>query len=75
MLKRGGNAMDAIGATLLALTVVEPQSSGIGGGGLLVYQPAGAKAPLTFDGREKAPLAATPPATTNRRSSGPCVSL
>lgn len=60
MLKRGGNAMDAIGATLLALTVVEPQSSGIGGGGLLVYQPAGAKAPLTFDGREKAPLAATP---------------
>ena len=60
MLKRGGNAMDAIAATLLALTVVEPQSSGIGGGGLLVYQPAGAKAPLTFDGREKAPLAATP---------------
>jgi gamma-glutamyltranspeptidase/glutathione hydrolase len=60
MLKRGGNAMDAIAATLLALTVVEPQSSGIGGGGLLVYQPAGAKAPLTFDGREKAPLDATP---------------
>ncbi len=60
MLKQGGNAMDAIGATLLALTVVEPQSSGIGGGGLLVYQPAGARAPLTFDGREKAPLAATP---------------
>ena len=60
MLKQGGNAMDAIAATLLALTVVEPQSSGIGGGGLLVYQPAGARAPLTFDGREKAPLAATP---------------
>ena len=60
MLKQGGNAMDAIAATLLALTVVEPQSSGIGGGGLLVYQPAGAKNPLTFDGREKAPMAATP---------------
>jgi gamma-glutamyltranspeptidase/glutathione hydrolase len=60
MLKQGGNAMDAIAATLLALTVVEPQSSGIGGGGLLVYQPAGAKTPLTFDGREKAPMAATP---------------
>jgi gamma-glutamyltranspeptidase / glutathione hydrolase len=59
MLKQGGNAMDAIGATMLALTVVEPQSSGIGGGGLLVYQPAKAKTPLTFDGREKAPLAAT----------------
>ena len=59
MLKQGGNAMDAVGATLLALAVVEPQSSGIGGGGLLVFQPAGAKAPLTFDGREKAPMAAT----------------
>ena len=60
MLRQGGNAMDAIAATLLALTVVEPQSSGIGGGGLLVYQPARGGAPLTFDGREKAPMAATP---------------
>ena len=60
MLKQGGNAMDAIAATLLALSVVEPQSSGIGGGGLLVYQAAGAKAPTTFDGREKAPMATTP---------------
>ena len=59
MLKQGGNAMDAIAATLLALTVVEPQSSGIGGGGFLVYQPAG-KPLLSFDGREKAPSAATP---------------
>ncbi len=55
MLKQGGNAMDAIAATLLALSVVEPQSSGIGGGGLLVYQPAGGHIPATFDGREKAP--------------------
>ncbi len=60
MLRQGGNAMDAIAATLLALSVVEPQSSGIGGGGLLVYQRAGAREPLTFDGREKAPAAATP---------------
>ncbi|MBC7506388.1 MAG: gamma-glutamyltransferase [Sandarakinorhabdus sp.] len=59
MLKQGGNAMDAIAATLLALAVVEPQSSGIGGGGLLVYQPARGGAPLTFDGREKAPMGAT----------------
>ncbi len=58
ILKQGGNSMDAIIATLLALTVVEPQSSGIGGGGFLVYQPAGAKMPVTFDGREKAPAAA-----------------
>ncbi|OYU14213.1 MAG: gamma-glutamyltransferase [Alphaproteobacteria bacterium PA4] len=60
MLKQGGNAIDAIGATMLALTVVEPQSSGIGGGGLLVFQPAKGGAPLTFDGREKAPARATP---------------
>ena len=60
MLRQGGNAMDAAAATLLALAVVEPQSSGVGGGGLLVYQPAGARLPLTFDGREKAPAAATP---------------
>ncbi len=60
ILKKGGNAMDAVAATLLALTVVEPQSSGIGGGGFLVYQPAGGQTPLTFDGREKAPANVTP---------------
>ena len=59
MLRQGGNAMDAIAATLLALAVVEPQSSGIGGGGFLVYQPAKGGVPLTFDGREKAPMAVT----------------
>lgn len=59
MIRQGGNAMDAIAATMLALTVVEPQSSGIGGGGFLVYQPVGGKLPDTFDGREKAPSAAT----------------
>ncbi len=59
MLKAGGDAMDAVAATVLALTVVEPQSSGIGGGGLLVYQAAGGRTPATFDGREKAPAAAT----------------
>ena len=59
MLKAGGSAMDAVAATVLALTVVEPQSSGIGGGGLLVYQPTGGTTPTTFDGRETAPKAAT----------------
>lgn len=59
MLKAGGNAMDAVAATAIALTVVEPQSSGIGGGGLLVYQAAGGRTPATFDGRETAPKAAT----------------
>jgi gamma-glutamyltranspeptidase/glutathione hydrolase len=58
MLRKGGSAADAAFATLLALNVVEPQSSGIGGGGYLVYSKAGG-APVTFDGRETAPHAAT----------------
>lgn len=58
ILREGGSAADASFATLLALNVVEPESSGIGGGGYLVYSDRGA-APVTFDGREKAPKAAT----------------
>jgi len=59
MLRAGGTAVDAAIATLLALNVVEPQSSGIGGGGYLVYAQRGG-APVTFDGRETAPAAAMP---------------
>jgi gamma-glutamyltranspeptidase/glutathione hydrolase len=59
MLRNGGSAADAAFATLLALTVVEPQSSGVGGGGYLVYSERGGD-PQTFDGRETAPHAATP---------------
>src|SRR5687768_18221243 len=58
MLRQGGSAADAALATLLALTVVEPQSSGIGGGGFLVYED-GDGTPDTYDGRETAPMAAT----------------
>jgi gamma-glutamyltranspeptidase/glutathione hydrolase len=59
ILKRGGSAADAAIATMLALTVVEPQSSGIGGGGFIVYQPA--NGPVgSIDGREKAPGVASP---------------
>ncbi|WP_205700660.1 gamma-glutamyltransferase [Croceicoccus sediminis] len=60
MLRAGGNATDAALATMLALTVVEPQSSGIGGGGFLVLDPEGDGDPTTYDGRETAPAAATP---------------
>ncbi|TMM48241.1 gamma-glutamyltransferase [Qipengyuania marisflavi] len=59
MLRAGGNATDAAVATMLALTVVEPQSSGIGGGGFLVRGTAAGTAE-SFDGREKAPAAAGP---------------
>ncbi len=59
MLRAGGSATDAALAVMLALTVVEPQSSGIGGGGFLVLDP-GDGAPITYDGRETAPAAATP---------------
>jgi gamma-glutamyltranspeptidase/glutathione hydrolase len=59
ILRKGGSAADAAFAMLLALNVVEPQSSGIGGGGYLVYSPVGG-GPVTFDGREIAPRAAKP---------------
>ncbi len=59
MLRHGGSATDAALATLLALTVVEPESSGIGGGGFLVTSDARG-AVDTFDGREEAPAVANP---------------
>ncbi len=60
MLRKGGSAADAAMAMMLALTVVEPQSSGIGGGGFLLYQDNAAGILSTINGREKAPAAATP---------------
>jgi len=57
ILAQGGSASDASIAVMLALTVVEPQSSGIGGGGFLVH--AGEDGVVTFDGRETAPESAT----------------
>ena len=59
ILRAGGSATDAAMAMMLALTVVEPQSSGIGGGGFLVHHAANGKLE-TIDGRETAPRAATP---------------
>ncbi len=60
MLEAGGSAADAAMATMLALSVVEPQSSGIGGGGFFVYHDAATGQIITIDGREKAPAAARP---------------
>jgi gamma-glutamyltranspeptidase/glutathione hydrolase len=60
ILAEGGSAVDAAIAVMLALTVVEPQSSGIGGGGFLVRADAETGALVTYDGRETAPTAATP---------------
>ncbi len=57
ILAQGGSATDAAIAVMLALTVVEPQSSGIGGGGFMIH--AGNDGVVTFDGRETAPAAAS----------------
>ncbi|MEZ8396258.1 gamma-glutamyltransferase [Vibrio cyclitrophicus] len=60
ILARGGNAIDAMVAVQLMLGLVEPQSSGIGGGAFLVYFDGKDKQLKTYDGRETAPLDATP---------------
>jgi gamma-glutamyltranspeptidase / glutathione hydrolase len=58
ILRAGGSAADAAMAMMLALTVIEPQSSGIGGGGFFVFHDAKTGKTITIDGREKAPAAA-----------------
>ncbi len=60
MLDAGGSATDAALATMIALTVVEPQSSGIGGGGFFIHHEAERGLIETIDGRERAPSSATP---------------
>ncbi len=60
MLRKGGSATDAALAMLLTLTVVEPQSSGIGGGGFLVHHDGKHGLVSTIDGRETAPRSASP---------------
>ena len=60
ILRRGGNAIDAAIAVQLVLGLVEPQSSGIGGGAFLVYYDRQTKQVHTYDGREIAPAAAKP---------------
>jgi gamma-glutamyltranspeptidase/glutathione hydrolase len=60
MMRAGGSAVDAAIATQMVLGLVEPESSGIGGGAfMLVYNPK-TRHTTSFDGREMAPASATP---------------
>ncbi len=58
MLRQGGSAVDAAIAAELVLGLVEPQSSGIGGGGFLLHYDAQSEAISGYDGRERAPAGA-----------------
>lgn len=59
-LRDGGNAIDAAIAIQTTLSLVEPQSSGIGGGAFMVYYDAATSDTIVYDGRETAPAATTP---------------
>ncbi|MGH8681622.1 MAG: gamma-glutamyltransferase [Burkholderiales bacterium] len=60
VLKRGGTAMDAAVAMQFVLGLVEPQSSGLGGGAFILHYSAADKRVRAYDGRETAPAAARP---------------
>ncbi|MCK0093798.1 gamma-glutamyltransferase [Rhodococcus sp. F64268] len=59
VLRDGGTAADALVAAQMVLGLVEPQSSGIGGGAFLVYYDAESGEVQAYDGRETAPMSAT----------------
>ncbi len=60
ILRAGGSAVDAAIAVQLVLNLVEPQSSGLGGGAFLLHWDEAARRVMTLDGRETAPAAAKP---------------
>ncbi len=60
VLRRGGSAVDAAIAVQAMLSLVEPQSSGVGGGAFLTYYNAKTGKVEVYDGRETAPAGATP---------------
>ena len=60
ILRKGGSAVDAGIAAQMVLNLVEPQSSGIGGGAYILHWDASAKKLISIDGRETAPSSATP---------------
>lgn len=59
ILRDGGNAVDAAVAASFVISVVRPQSTGLGGGGFLLFYDNRAKTTLAFDFRERAPRRAT----------------
>ena len=59
ILQRGGSAVDAAVTAQMVLGLVEPQSSGLGGGAFLLHYDARHKTVTSYDGRETAPAAAT----------------
>jgi gamma-glutamyltranspeptidase/glutathione hydrolase len=59
VLRDGGTAADALVTAQAVLGLVEPQASGVGGGGFLLYYDAAANSVQAYDGREMAPAAAT----------------
>lgn len=60
ILQKGGSAIDAAIAVQLVLTLVEPQSSGIGGGAYLLHWDKAKDVISAYDGRERAPMAVKP---------------
>jgi gamma-glutamyltranspeptidase/glutathione hydrolase len=60
VLRRGGSAVDAAVAVQAMLSLVEPQSSGLGGGAFLHHYDAATRRLTLYDGRETAPAGATP---------------
>jgi gamma-glutamyltranspeptidase/glutathione hydrolase len=60
ILRQGGSAIDAAIAIQMVLNLVEPQSSGIGGGAFILHYDATTRQITTYDGRETAPAAIKP---------------
>lgn len=60
VLRRGGSAVDAAIAVQAMLSLVEPQSSGIGGGAFMTFYDGSNRRVTVYDGRETAPAGATP---------------
>ena len=58
VLRAGGSAVDAAVAIEATLSLVEPQSSGLGGGAFMTYYDAASKSVMIYDGRETAPAGA-----------------